>query len=256
MKKYLALFFILLSFSCVAKIPEIDLSQFEACIYSQNGEDGVIKKIFEHIGTSSKYYVEFGGYDGYTGSNTRYLRENLQWKGLLMDGGYENSEINLQREFITAENINHLFEKYHVPYDVDFISIDIDYNDFYIWKALDNKYRPRVVVVEYNATHLADEDKVVEYRPTYLNDWTNYFGASILAYYNLGRSKGYSLVYADKQGVNLFFVRDDLLKKIKFKNTNEVAKLYQAPKYGSGPNGGHPQDPENRKYLASKEILR
>tara|TARA_Y100001935_G_C17281180_1_gene497571 strand:- start:1118 stop:1249 length:132 start_codon:yes stop_codon:yes gene_type:complete len=43
-----------------------------------------------------------------------------------MDGGNENDAINLKKEFITAENINELFEKYNVPESFDLLSIDID----------------------------------------------------------------------------------------------------------------------------------
>jgi hypothetical protein len=43
--------------------------------------------------------------------------------------------------------------------------------------------------VEYNATHLPNEDKVVEYDPYFSGDSTNYFGASILAFYNLAQKK-------------------------------------------------------------------
>lgn len=234
----------------------VDLSQYEQNIYCQNGEDGVTIKLFELFCPTSKYYVEFGGYDGYLLSNTRYFREHEGWSGLLMDGNHEDLSINLQKEFITAENINELFEKYNVPYDLDLLSIDIDFNDFYVWKALDEKYLPKVIIVEYNATHLPHEDKVVYYDRSFMWDGTNYFGASILAFYRLGKKKGYSLVYADKIGVNLFFVRNDLIEEanVHFLNINDVEKLYQAPNYNTGPNGGHPQDPHGRPYLASYEI--
>ena len=36
---------------------------------------------------------------------------------------------------------------------------------------------------------------------------TDYFGASFQALRDMGASKGYTLVYADTRGVNLFFVR-------------------------------------------------
>jgi hypothetical protein len=260
MKKVLASILLLTNFNLLAfsNPVEVDLSQYEKCVYSQNGEDGVIEKIFKLIGTSSKYYLEFGGHDGITASNSRRLRRQFGWTGLLLDGGYENPAINLYKEYITAENINELFAKYNVPGNLDFLSIDIDYNDFYVWKALDKKYQPRLIVVEYNATHLPFEDKVVEYSPMFSGDATNYYGASILAFYNLGRSKGYSLVYAEKQGVNLFFVRDDLVSGpgYTFKNVNDVEKLYAFPKYGKGPNGGHKADPLFREYLKSTDLLK
>ena len=238
------------------KSKQIDLSQHERKIFSQNGEDGVIEKIFEVIKTTNKYYVEFG-VENANECNTRNLRENYGWSGLLMDGGYENKEIGLYQEFITAENINELFQKYKVPQELDLLSIDIDYNDFYIWKSLDEIYQPRVVIIEYNASHLPTEDKVVKYDPNAVWDETNYFGASIRALYNLGKRKGYSLIYANNQGVNLFFVKSSILSQIEhsFKDTNNIFSIYNSPKYGSDISGGHRKDDKNREYVTSKEIL-
>jgi len=234
----------------------IYLQQYERKVYSQNWEDGVIEKIFEVIKTTNKYYVEFG-VENANECNTRNLRENCGWTGLLMDGGYENKEIGLYQEFITAENINELFRKYNVPQEFDLLSIDIDYNDFYIWKNLDEIYQPRVVIIEYNASHLPTEDKVVKYDPNAVWDTTNYFGASIRALYNLGKRKGYSLIYAENQGVNLFFVKSSLLSKIEysFKDTDNVFLIYNSPQYGSELNVGHRLDDKNREYITSEEIL-
>ena len=235
---------------------QIDLSQHERKIFSQNGEDGVIKKIFEVIKTTNKYYVEFG-VENANECNTRNLRENCGWSGLLMDGGYENKEIGLYQEFITAENINELFKKYKVPQELDLLSIDIDYNDFYVWKSLDEIYQPRVVIIEYNASHLPTEDKVVKYDANAVWDSTNYFGASIRALYNLGKLKGYSLIYANNQGVNLFFVKSSILSQIEpyFKDTNNIFLIYNSPKYGSDISGGHRKDDKNREYVTSEEFL-
>jgi hypothetical protein len=231
----------------------IHLSKYEKKKFSQNGEDGVIRAIFSFIGTTNKYYVEFGVEDGIQ-CNTRNLREKFGWTGLMMDGSHENTSINLHKEFITAENINELFQKYQVPTEFDLLSIDIDYNDFYIWYALEN-YKPRVVVIEYNATHQPNEDKVAMYNPTYMWDFTNYFGASILALKRLGNLKGYTLVYAEKQGVNLFFIRKDVIEGLPFYNADKAKKLYAAPRYGNGPNHGHPRDRLQREFLTSEQAI-
>ncbi len=242
---------------CCSFAEEIDLSIYEQSLYSQNGEDGVISKIVQLIGPTSLFCVEFGAYDGIINSNTYLLR--LQgWDCLLLDRMFEDRSQKLYKEFITAENITSLFDKYKVPHDLALLSIDIDYNDFYVWKALDKKYQPAVVVIEYNASYSPNEDKIVKYKPFYCGDGTNYYGASILALYNLGRSKGYSLVYVERVGVNLFFIRDDIIeaKNLKFKNMNDVEKLYQLPRYGKGPNGGHPEDPRKREFASSSDLLK
>lgn len=65
---------------------EIDLFQFENKEFSQNGEDGVIQKIFEVIGFETGYYVEFDVEEGKE-SNTRFMREAYGWNGLSVHGG-------------------------------------------------------------------------------------------------------------------------------------------------------------------------
>ena len=250
--------FFIFAFSLFADI--VDLSLYEKKVFSQNGEDGVLEEIFHRIGTTNKFYVEFGTESG-AECNTRFLREKYGWMGLMMDGKYENHAINLQREFITAENINFLFVKYSIPLDLDLLSIDIDFNDWHIWHAISPVFRPRVVVIEYNSTPLPDEDKVVPYDSEGQWDGSNYFGASILAMYNLGVSKGYSLVFANNNGVNLFFIRNDIIEKckkegIEFLHSNDVEALYRKPAYGFGPDGGHPQDLFFRTYTDSLSLLK
>lgn len=208
MLKKVCLFFVFLTSTMHGFSEEIDLNRYETSLYSQNGEDGVLAKIFQLIKPKLRFYVEFGAYDGMTGSNT-YLLRKQGWEGLLLDRMYDIPEYKLHKEFITAENINALFDKYGVPHDLDLLSIDIDYNDFYVWKALDKKYQPAVVVIEYNAIHLPHEDKVVKYRPYFSGDGTNYYGSSLLALYRLGRSKGYSLVYAEK-GESICFLSEKI----------------------------------------------
>ena len=59
----------------------------------------MLEYLFQDIGTTDKYFVEFGTQDGRQ-INTRYLREVKNWSGLLMDGGHHNPGINLHKEFI------------------------------------------------------------------------------------------------------------------------------------------------------------
>lgn len=221
----------------------LDLSKFEKKVYSQNGEDGVLDALFSLLNTTNKYFVEIGTENG-SECNTRLLREQ-GWQGLMLDATYENKDINLHKHLITPENVENILQSYNVPTYFDLLSIDIDSNDFYVWQAI-NKYRPRVVVIEYNSI-LGLTDKVVY--PMSSWDGTSYFGASILALYNLARKKGYSLVYADNNGVNLFFVRDDCLT-YHVLHMNNPFKLFKYPRYG-----GHPYDFNLRPYTTSLDIL-
>jgi len=234
--------------ACNAFAEEISLSKYEKSIYSNHGEDGILAKIFQSIKPSYRFCLELGAGDGISGSATYLLRKQA-WNALLLDRSHESAEIHLFREFITGENINDLLETYAVPLDMGLMVIRHGYNDFYLWRAIDPAYSPDVVVIGYNATLSPLEDKVVKYRPFYCGDGTDYFGASILAMYRLGREKGYSLVYADHAGSLLFFIRDDILqdKGLSFKEMNQVENLYRTVKVQEPRH-----DPKNRPYVSSE----
>ena len=238
---------------------EIDLTDFEQKIFSQNGEDVVTIKLIEIIygdDCYDKYFVEFGVEDG-NECNTRILREKYNWKGLQMDGNNENKSINLQKEFITKDNIRNLFQKYNVPEHINILSVDIDYNDFYCLKSILDNYTCDIIICEYNSTHLPNEDKIIIYKEDGVWDQTNYFGTSLLALDKLGKNYNYSIIYCDNKGVNCFLVHNDILteKKIKFKNSDDICKIYKEPKYSNGPNGGHKADVYNREYITFNEAI-
>ncbi len=113
--------------------------------------------------------------------------------------------------FITRENIVALFEQTDVPNDLDLLVIDIDGNDYWVWQEL-RRYQPRVAVIEYNASYPPPREWVMPYDPDYVFDGTNYAGASLASLDLLGRNLGYCLVGCDPDGVNAFFVREDLVE--------------------------------------------
>jgi hypothetical protein len=235
------------------RIATLECMLHERCIYSQNGEDGITMLLFKKLGFFNGFYVEFGTEDG-SQCNSRILREACKCTGLLMDGSHENPEINLKKEFLTAENIVSLFEKHDVPMRFDYLSIDLDFNDWYIAKAiLDAFYRPRVIVVEYNGFHNWDEDKIVVYNPTYMWDGSNYASASLLAYFNLMKKFGYSLIYCERKGINAFFVLDELVPMLDdvFPFVGSIEKIYKVSE--SKPT--ITRDPLNRPYVSSADFL-
>jgi len=220
----------------------------EKKIFSQNGEDGIVEAIFDRIGEGEKYYVEFGTENG-NEVNTRVLREQKNWTGLLMDGGHSNPAINLHKEFITASGICGLFEKYKVPRpSIDLLSVDVDFLDFHVLKRiLECGYEPRVLIVEHNSALGAYRSATVPSSLPESSRWdgSNFFGASILAFSKLAREYNLSLLYADKLGVNLFFVADKELGEIDIALASWVRQKFNPPGYGRG---GHPPDRLARAY--------
>lgn len=215
-----------------------DLRNFENKVFSQNGEDGIIEEILNRIGTTNKYFVEFGVENGKE-CNTRFLLEKKSWSGLWMDGSEENGRsarstfkdfsLKFTTTIITAENIESLFQSENVPSELDILSIDIDGNDFWVWKAITN-YKPRLLIIEYNASYLPPQKWVMPYKADHMFDGTRHFGASLTSLVELGKEKGYTLIACDKAGVNAFFLRNDLLSDKFLLESSEY--FYSAPKYG------------------------
>ena len=220
-----------------------DLGQFGKRVFSQNDEDGIIERIVGDLGISNGYFVEFGVGPPWgreyseTGleANCRLLLER-GWRGLFMDAREYPAASGVVRETITPFNLNAILRKHCVPGDFDVLSIDIDGQDFWVWMNL--KAEPRLIVIEYNASLALDRSCVVPLIPSFEWDGTNWFGASLAALDKLGRSKSYTLVYAN--GINAFFVRSDL-----FSNHEDfqLDAIYVGKTL-------HPPDHHKRGYLA------
>lgn len=193
---------------------DAELGKFGRKVRSQFDEDGIIAYLFSVIAPRSRSFVEFGigpahrdvAYAGGLEGNCVLLREQ-GWTGLFMDGGLHPASFGVQREFITPLNVDRLFAKYRVPYNVDLVSIDVDGQDLWIWLAL--SARPSVLIVEYNGSIPFGVSKTVPFRMDFGWDGTQWMGASFSALVKVGAAKGYVPVYAN--GVNLFFVREELV---------------------------------------------
>src|SRR5271169_3412662 len=61
------------------------ISDYEFKVYSQWGEDGIIQFLIRSVEIKNKIFVEFGVED-YKESNTRFLLQNNNWSGLIIDG--------------------------------------------------------------------------------------------------------------------------------------------------------------------------
>jgi hypothetical protein len=232
----------------VPEVAAVDLEQHERSVFSQGGEDGVIEKIFQIIEPTTRFAVEFGAGDGVQGSNVRNLF--LQgWRGFQIEGNPKHFR-ELQQNYgglpqvknllawVWPGNIEFLFETNGVPEDLDFLVIDIDSNDYWVWKVI-HAFRPKVVQIEYNAAFAPPQRAVVEYHPMNHPDSTDYYGASIQSLYELGKRKGYELIYCTKSGINLFFVDKIYYDRFEIAD-NSPAKLYRPPSFGHKSGGRAP----------------
>ena len=236
----------------------VDLRKHERKVFSQFGEDGVIEKLFEIIEPTSRYCVEFGAHDGLEGSNVRNLLVNEGWSGLQIEGDEKRAtalaknyadypKAKTLEAWVWPGNIEILFEEAGVPRDLDLLVIDIDSNDYYVWRAI-HGYRPKVVLIEANFFFPPPQRMVIDYHPMNYWDGSHYLGASPQSLYELAKKKGYELVHHMSWGPNLFFVdrkyydrfgiEDNSPAKMMSPKVREIVELRE--KQGTPPNIGKP----------------
>jgi hypothetical protein len=237
------------------------LHDYEFKVFSQWGEDGIIQYLIKKIDIPNKIFVEFGVYD-YRESNTRFLLQNDNWSGLIMDSSQEfmerlkadpmyfRNDLRAVYAFITRENINELLVGNGVRGDIGLLSIDIDGNDYWVWEAI-TCISPRIVICEYDSL-LGDSRQVTTpYVPEFDRlraHYSNlYGGASLAALHALGTTKGYSLVGSNSAGNNAFFVRRDVLSGLPSLSPQQA---YVEAKFRNS------QDMQgNRTYLSFDEAI-
>jgi hypothetical protein len=192
-------------------------------IHSMQGEDGHLLHIFNQIGVTNRRFVEIGIQNGME-CNTANLTFNFGWSGVLIEGSPEDAAaakrnyacfpgVTVTQSFVTRENVSGLLKTANAHSEADLFSLDIDGNDYWIWEAL-TEFKPRVVVVEYNAVFGPERAVTIPYKADFCAGQHHprlYCGASLAALTKLANRKGYVLVGCADLGPNAFYVRADQL---------------------------------------------
>jgi hypothetical protein len=217
------------------------LERFGYKSFSQTDEDGIIAEIFSRIGVTNKTFLEFGV--GRGSENNTVLTLYKGWHGLWIEANgshcahirssfanlIQNGRLTLRNEFVRPDNIDDIINKSGMSGEIDLLSVDIDGNDYHVFDAI-SCISPRVIVAEYNAKLPPPVKWVMPYNPTHAWDGSDYFGASLSAYEELARKKGYVLVGTNVYGINAFFVRNDLVGD-KFPKICTPEILYNKARY-------------------------
>lgn len=184
------------------------LLQYRLNHTSQFGEDGILQRIFEVIGTNTKFCVEVGASDGKDMSNTLLLRERSNWSAVLIEASetdYERLQVQcgavpnhwlLHERISKTAPIDQVLNKTPIPKNFDLFSLDIDGNEYGIWSQM-TEYRARVVIVEFNPS----------FGPYVLfvqSPEANSIGSSLQSIAQLGAALDYELVCVTD--VNCIFV--------------------------------------------------
>jgi len=213
--------------------------------YSQWGEDGIIEQLFSIIGCDYRSCIEVGAGDGIINSNTRLLYEN-GWRSLQIEedgglyealvrntSGYPN--VNTLHSKVSKSNFNDIIKEFEFT-DCDFLVIDIDGDDYYLWDSV-TAIEPAVVMIEFNHTF--------QFNVEFIQKEGSRIGSSSYALRNLARRKGYHLVAMTE--TNCVFLHNDVYNIHKSEFSSSYAALYFA---GLILVNHYPRDYDNNIYCS------
>jgi hypothetical protein len=99
---------------------------------SQSGQDKFILSVLKN--KKNGYFLEIGSNDPIVINNTYILEKDYNWKGIMVeyDDSFENSyKITRPNSYhvikdATQVDYIHLFKKYNIPNDLDYLQIDLE----------------------------------------------------------------------------------------------------------------------------------
>lgn len=199
--------------------------------HSQLGEERIIATLAKALGVP-RTCCEFGAGDGVTLSNTAALLEDGWW-GILAEGDPAKADacrchwrgypmVQVVETVVLWGEENGVDALMGGRMDCSVLSIDVDGNDWHIWKAV-RKHRPAIVCIEFNPTFPIWAEWVQAADPT-VNQ-----GASLGALVRLGRDKGYQLVATTD--LNAIFVTDEGFARLPECHNNDLRAIAWRPQY-------------------------
>ena len=216
-----------------------NINEAELKIFSQNGEDGIIDFLLFKLFIKNPKFVEIG-VENYDESNTRFLYESSDSRGLIIDESFDTEElknkleywkgrINLVKELINTGNIISILEKEKFINNLDVFSIDIDGIDYWIIKKLPKKIS-KIFIAEYNPVFGPDLEVTIpnldNFNRTKYHFTNLCWGVSLKALIKLMISKGYFFIGTNLFKNNAFFVmnnyEDDFINLTKNINLNDL----------------------------------
>lgn len=174
---------------------EKHLSSYRQRYYSQHGEEGIIIEALRRLTIQTGYFVEFGAVDGIRNSNCYIFHANYGWSGCYIEGDrdrfallektIESDRVKKLNVYVTTSGENQLdsiLARIAAPGDFDLLSIDIDSDDYAVWASVE-RYRPKLVIIEYNRT--------IPNSCRYVQPLGHSKGNSARSIFELGKSKSY-----------------------------------------------------------------
>lgn len=236
------------------------LLESEASLFSQNGENGILYKIFSILNDQQIFFhrtcLEIGVGNGSENNTVNLLFSG--WQTHWIEGNPHNAQkiaehfnsfksLYLYPEMATSQNLDRLSYKIDAnlnPKTLSLLIVDIDSIDAEVTKYFCGKYAPIVIVVEINASlngSLYDFSLDPDYSNYDYNEGHTGYGASLDSFIRY-LSSDYKYIYTERCGINSFFIRNDVYVQIQDIIPPPLVKHHSNPRYHQGnfdPKAGH-----------------
>ena len=208
-----------------------------------------MSKALEMLPNKNQWCVEFGAWDGKYLSTTLLLREQ-GYSAVLIEGDQEKFKeleeickkeinsipVNCLVEPRGEHSLDSILEKTPIPIDFDLLVIDIDGNDYHVWKGV-IRYRPKIVCIECNPSF---PDDIVFIQ----SESDNNQGSSMMAMVELAKEKGYELVatlggntfFVDRKFFSIYNIEDNSLRNLRgwYGSIMYISQTYKGEVYTYG----------------------
>ena len=205
--------------------------------YSQNGEEGVLEKIFETLNITKGKFVNAGADDINDHSTVRKLISFYGWSGLFIEPngemlkkGRENlseddrindAEFDFHTGFVSTkkddERINNIISKYYDDKTIfDLLTLHIDSYEYWVLEDfLKGDYDSKVILVGYNSSRPDSVTSPKDCDPKIGHNTVtdNFYSATGSALNKLANKYNYQLISICKPN-NLIFIKKDLNKNL------------------------------------------
>lgn len=177
-----------------------------ANLYAQCGDETLIEYLAELCGLDfgPAEFLDLGSGDGQSLSNTYWLRKEKGWSGTCIEGDSTKAKHQATHNlFLTAENIIRSITLTHGGHPINFLSIDLDGNDYWILEKVLTRFKPDFISLEVNQNHAGSKVMPYDASHTWQND--DYYGMTFEAACKLSHRNGY-IPIAILQDQNLYLV--------------------------------------------------
>jgi len=189
--------------------------------FSQSNEDSILFWIEENLlkNCPSRLFLEIGVGDG-TECNSILLKAR-GWKGAWVDfaqnevvESFEYRDFQFFKRFVAVGDVSNILGEFREKFGdfPNFLSVDIDGNDYHILHEFLRFYRPEVICVEYNPKFPPPIRFIMPYKEDHIWTGGDFYGASLKSLEELCADFQFKLVACSLNGNNAFFVRHEFLE--------------------------------------------